>query len=263
LVSKKRHVDIDWEVSSSKRKRDKPSWPEFINLTAFFGPAADDWYGVQDWHGVNDWHGVLIKPLASNTSRQDVKKLCMFSGGLEDTRVLKAQNAVEAYAKFKGSEFAEEAERILNGREFNGNILTVTVIHRPSSVEIFEMAANCSFNEELAAMSNSQPSGSEEIPTPSTNISQKAVEYTTMGKMPSPVGGHLMTRSDTESGNDMLPDSYDTYIQKEHAPVIQQSENSRGKRPIPPDWDAQDSKKPRIHEDEDEVRKLSRVSKQH
>jgi RNA recognition motif-containing protein len=195
--------------SAATPRRYSPPSPELTDLTAFFGPASDD------------WHGVLIRPLASNTSRQDVKQMCLFSRGLEDSRVVKSDqvyNAVEAYVKFKGREFAEEAERLLNGREINNNTLTVTVIQRPHSVDISKMAVNLdNSNQEFATMSTSQSSSSSDgLPTPSTNISQQAAEYTTMRQMTSPIGGHPMTngtnglavgmqRLDTGLGNDMFP----------------------------------------------------------
>lgn len=171
-------------VTSTTPRRYSPPSLEIGELKQFFRSGSDD------------WHGVLIKPLAPETSRDDVKKMLLFSRGFEDSRVVKSDLSrngtikAEAFVRFSNPDSAQEAVNALNEREINnGEALVVAVAPKPCTSSIVEIAQRMdALAQEVANMPTSQSSSgsSDGLPTPCANTGQHAAEYITSRQLVSP-----------------------------------------------------------------------------
>ncbi|KAF8543241.1 hypothetical protein BDD12DRAFT_874864 [Trichophaea hybrida] len=175
--------------------------PGANDLTEFFGSPLKEWYGVR------------IERLASNVTVNEVKTMFLFSVGFEDLRIIRNDQVfkgpyAEAYVRLQNKECADEAERLLNNKDFNGTSIAVTVVPRPTLSEIVKMATSM----EIFAtdFSSQSPSSSDGLITPATIGTQSLGEYTTAGSrhIASPVNnGHTTANGaiGTGLGNDFLP----------------------------------------------------------
>jgi len=183
-------------------RRYTPPSPGVSDLNEFFGSPPKEWYGVR------------IERLTSNVTVNEVKTMFLFSVGFEDLRIIRNDQALkgpysaEAYVKLQNKECAEEAERLLNNKDFNGTNIAVNVVSRPTLPEIVKMANSMEIF--ASDFSSQSPSSSDGLITPATIGSQPLGEYTTAGSrhIASPVNnGHTAVNGaiGTSLGNDFLP----------------------------------------------------------
>ena len=190
--------------SSATPRRYSPPSPGANDLIEFFGSHS------------KEWNGVKIDRLAASVTAKEVKTMFIFSVGFEDVRIIRSDPAVngpystDAYVRLQKAEYAQEAERLLNGKEFNGHNITVAVVPRPTPSEIVAMAASLEmFTPDFTSQS---PSSSDGLTTPGTIGTKPLREYTTAASrhLTSPMGnGHtsngVMGRTDSGLGNDVFP----------------------------------------------------------
>jgi hypothetical protein len=183
--------------SAATPRRYSPPSPVANDLAEFFGGSVQ-----------REWSGVKIERLAANVTVNEVKTMFLFSVGFEDLRIIRGDqitrgyHSAEAYVRLQNKGCAEEAERLLNNKDFNGANIVVTVIPRPSSPEISKMAAT---TEAYAQDFNSQsPSSSDGAPTPAAASIMSLGEYTTATgprHIASPLGnGHISTGTNGTNG---------------------------------------------------------------
>lgn len=179
-------------------RRYSPPFPITSDLVEFFGPPH------------KEWHGVKVERLAANVTANDVKTMFLFSVGFEDLRIIRNDQTTkgfyssEAYVRFQNKEYAEEAERLLSNKDFNGTNIVVGVVLRASLSEIARMAANM---EMFASDYSSQsPSSSDGLPTSASVGTLQLGEYTTTSRnMTSPVtNSHPVTNDFTDIGRNGL-----------------------------------------------------------
>lgn len=123
LMSENQAAPVSISTAATPRRYSPPS-PGANDLTEFFGSPQREWYGVK------------VERLASNVTLNEVKTMFLFSPGFDDLRIIRNEQAVhnkapysaEAYVRLKDTSFAEEAERLLNNKDFNGANIAVSVI---------------------------------------------------------------------------------------------------------------------------------------
>lgn len=199
------HTTAPLSVSSSATpRRYSPPSPGANDLMDFFGSPS------------REWNGVKIDRLAASVTAKEVKTMFIFSVGFEDVRIIRSDPAVkgpystDAYVRLQNAECAQEAERLLNGKEFNGHNITVAMVPRPTPSEIVAMAASLEmFAPDFTSQS---PSSSDGLTTPGTIGTKPLSEYTTVASrhLTSPMGnGHtgngVIGRTDSGLGNDVFP----------------------------------------------------------
>jgi RNA recognition motif-containing protein len=193
----------DQTTSSAATPRHySPPSPETNDLTEFFGAPPKEWCGVK------------IERLASSVTAKEVKTMFLFSPGFEDLRIIrndpvvKGPYSAEAYVRLQNQESADEAERLLNDKEFNGQNISVFVIPRPTSSEIVKMAAAI---EMFVSDYSSRSPSSDGLITPGTIGTKPSSEYTTASsRHVSPLGNShpvngVIGRNDAGLGNDIFP----------------------------------------------------------
>lgn len=190
--------------SSATPRRYSPPSPETNDLNEFFGAPPKEWCGVK------------IERLASSVTAKEVKTMFLFSPGFEDLRIIRndpmshGPYSAEAYVRLQNKESADEAERLLNDKEFNGQNISVSVIPRPTPSEIVKMAAA---TESFASDYSSRSPSSDGLITPGTIGTKPSSEYTTASSRHiSPLGnGHtangVIGRNDSGLGADIFPTS--------------------------------------------------------
>lgn len=191
--------------NSATPRRYSPPSPGANDLIEFFGLPS------------REWNGVKIDRMAASVTAKEVKTMFIFSVGFEDVRIIRSDPAVkgtystDAYVRLQNAECAQEAERLLNGKEFNGHNITVAVVPRPTPSEIVRMAASL---EMFTPEFTSQSPSSDGLTTPGTIGTKPLSEYTTAASrhLASPVGNShtgngVISRTDSGLGNDVFPTS--------------------------------------------------------